>query len=485
MHTQMPSIARLPSWLALALVALLLGPTSPAQAQWPQWGQNGAHTSFLPNVASQPPNQIAWQFQFDLNPPVGEILIHYAAPIVLDDGNVIVAMRQVNGGQVSYSVAKLDGSTGNMLWGPVPSDYHYSNHNWEPVMQPLVANGMLYFPGAGGALHSASPDDGTPGPDIVSDAIPDGVDPALLSATVFVAGVPTADGSGNIYYTIRTQGAPPAGVRDQVVEAAPDGTVTHADFADLTGNPFFVAPLNAGAAVGSDGSIYVVTRTMSSSNESLLGLNPDLSLKCTGNLDQILAKRARVIDDSSSVPVVGPDGRVYYGGWNSNGLSRGYFYEFSPSCDFLGYYDFGWDDTPAVYQPDPTDPTTYFFVMKDNHYENGTHTGPFTITALDPNIDPNITDDNLKVMNVQWKFQAPNGPLGAYEWCINQPAVDMNGTVLANSEDGNYYSIPWGGATFSRQMLFEARDAAYTPLAIAPDGAIFTLNSGILFKLTQ
>jgi hypothetical protein len=138
-----------------------------------------------------------------------------------------------------------------------------------------------------------------------------------------------------------------------------------------------------------------------------------------------------------------------------------------------------------VYQPDPTDPTTYFLVAKDNHYENGDHVGPYFITALDPNIDPGITDDNLKVMNRVWQFTAPPGPLGNYEWCINQPAVDMNGTVLANSEDGNYYSIAWGGMSYAQQQLFEARDAAYTPLAVASDGTIYTLNSGILFQIKQ
>ena len=88
-------------------------------------------------------------------------------------------------------------------------------------------------------------------------------------------------------------------------------------------------------------------------------------------------------------------------------------------------------------------------------------------------------------MTVVWQFQAPPGSAGNYEWCINQPGVDMNGTVLANSEDGNYYSIPWGGASFQRQQLLSARDAAYTPLALAADGTIYTLNSGILFQITQ
>jgi hypothetical protein len=468
------------SWLSMALVVSVLGWASSARAQWPQWGQNPGHTSFLSNVATQAPNQVGWQFQFDLDPPVGEIFIHYAVPIVLDDGSLIVALRhQIGSGQARYDVAKLD-STGNMLWGPYASDYRYPAHGWEPVFQPIAANGMVYYPGLGGVLHTLTLGDGTPGVDIVSDAIPPDADPAVVAATVYVAGVPAADSGGVIYYTIKTEGAPPAGVRHQVVKATVDGTVAHADFADLTGDSGFLTPLNAGAAIAADGSIYVVTRKDFPRIDRLLGLNQDLSLKCTGDLDQIPSKRALIIDDSSSVPVVGPDGRVFYGGWNSNGLSRGYLYEFSPTCAFLGYYDFGWDDTPAIYQPDPTDPTKYYIVEKDNHYENGAHVGPYYITALDPNIDPAITDDLLKVMSVQWQF-----PLTGYEWCINQPAVDMNGTVLANGEDGYYYAIAWGGLTSARHQLLSARDAAYTPLAIANDGTVYTLNSGILFQLKQ
>lgn len=486
MYTQTVARLRRSSRFALGLALAMFGPASSARAQWLQWGQNGAHSSFLADVPSQPPNQVAWQYQFDLNPPLGEIFIHYGVPLVLDDsddGSIVIARRHdIGGRQASYDVVKLD-SAGNVLWGPIPSDYRYPNHNWEPNFQTLYANGLIYYAGAGGVLHSVSVDDGTPGPDIISDAT-QGIDPSLLVSTVFVAGVPTADASGNVYFTIRTQAGPPPGVRDQVVKAAPDGSVMHADFADLAASPA-VAPLNAGAAIAGDGSLYVVIRTGGFPNDRLLGLNPDLSLRCSGSLDQVPGKQALVFDDSSSVPVVGPDGRVYYGGWNTNGVSRGYLYEFSPVCAFQGYYPFGWDDTPAIYQPDPADPTTYYLVEKDNHYENDEHVGPYYITALDPNIDPSITDDNLKIMNIVWQFQAPPGPAGNYEWCINQPAVDTNGTVLANSEDGFYYSISWGGGTYARQHLAAARDAAYTPLAMALNGAIYTLNSGILFKVTQ
>ena len=76
----------------------------------------------------------------------------------------------------------------------------------------------------------------------------------------------------------------------------------------------------------------------------------------------------------------------------------------------------------------------------------------------------------------------PNG----FEWCINMPAIDSNGNVYANSEDGNLYVIPQGHsgvftAPQSNLFLNLAIGAAYTPLSIGSDGRIYTQNDGHLF----
>ena len=49
-----------------------------------------------------------------------------------------------------------------------------------------------------------------------------------------------------------------------------------------------------------------------------------------------------------------------------------------------------------------------------------------------------------------------------YEWCVNAPAVDKNGTVYADSEDGNLYVINQGRAE-SNIFLQSAVGAAYNP----------------------
>jgi hypothetical protein len=53
--------------------------------------------------------------------------------------------------------------------------------------------------------------------------------------------------------------------------------------------------------------------------------------------------------------------------------------------------------------------------------------------------------------------------------------------VYANSEDGNMYSIRQGGTLQQNIFLDLALGAAYTPLAIGPDGKIYTENKGTLF----
>ena len=157
------------------------------------------------------------------------------------------------------------------------------------------------------------------------------------------------------------------------------------------------------------------------------------------------------------------------------------------SGNFLGAFDFGWDSTPAIYSHGGT----YSIVIKDNHYRAGglycsastspicapTPDGPYYITQLAADL------------SVEWNFLSTSndaGHLNGYEWCVNAPAVDSNGIVYVNSEDGNVYTIAQGHAgIFSTpaQKIFlkQAIGAAYTPISIGPDGKIYSQNDGHLF----
>jgi BACON domain-containing protein len=192
-----------------------------------------------------------------------------------------------------------------------------------------------------------------------------------------------------------------------------------------------------------------------------------------------------IADVASSSPTVLPDGSVVFGATDNYNFGRGHLFRFDATGNFVAAYDFGWDSTPAVY----THGGTFSVIIKDNHYDasaycSGTslvctprQKGPYYITQIDANF------------NIEWQFQNttidgthPDG----YEWCINMPAVDMNGNVFVNSEDGNIYELPQGHSGIfttpvGQTFLNLALGAAYTPLSIGADGKLYTQNNGHLF----
>ncbi len=207
-------------------------------------------------------------------------------------------------------------------------------------------------------------------------------------------------------------------------------------------------------------------------NGATLGIDPTTNAPGSGS----------IIDEASSSPTVLPDGTVLFGAITNYNAERGHLFHFDASGNYLGAYDFGWDTTPAVYAHNGT----FSILLKDNHYDAPTYCfysnsicqtlppGPYYITQLDANL------------NVEWQFQNatqdaahPNG----YEWCINMPAVDMNGNVYVNSEDGNIYELTQSnpGTPAGKLFLNLAIGAAYTPLSIGADGKLYTQNDGHLF----
>ena len=72
-----------------------------------------------------------------------------------------------------------------------------------------------------------------------------------------------------------------------------------------------------------------------------------------------------------------------------------------------------------------------------------------------------------------------------FEWCVNALAVDANGAVYGNSEDGGVYVINQGGSLKDHLFLQLALGAAYTPISIDRAGRIYTQNDGHLFVVGQ
>ncbi|HKV91453.1 MAG TPA: hypothetical protein VJW20_02775 [Candidatus Angelobacter sp.] len=209
---------------------------------------------------------------------------------------------------------------------------------------------------------------------------------------------------------------------------------------------------------------------------------------------------ARVLDDSSSSPVVAPDGSIFYGAYTLYNFAQGHMLHFSANGDFLNAFTFGWDNTPAIYPHG----TTYSVIFKNNHYggtgycddpnwcpdrsnPNASFLGPeqYFVTQLDPNL------------NVEWSFQNtntqsctrnPDGTISCvsdhpngFEWCVNAAVVDANGVVYANSEDGNLYAIGQGGTLIQHIFQQLALGAAYTPASLDGNGRIYSQNDGHLF----
>ncbi|HKB35045.1 MAG TPA: hypothetical protein VKD72_01240, partial [Gemmataceae bacterium] len=312
--------------------------------------------------------------------------------------------------------------------------------------------------------------------------------------------------------------------------------------------------LNIAPAIGADGTIYTGSRANNNSRFAyLVAVNPDLTLKWAASLRDrgindgcgVLIPLAtagnpvqkgkcsfdakigvdpatnempagRIIDSGTASPTILPDGNVLFGAYTRYNIARGHLFKFSSSGQFQGSFDFGWDDTLAVV---PGQDNDFSIVMKDNHYDEeagfycnpnpafptnssivcdstGIPAGPFYITQVNKDLQP------------QWKFQStevrschrnadgsvtcvndgthPNG----FEWCINAPAIDGDGNVYVESEDGFVYVIDQGHSgvfTTPKSRLFTnlAVGAAYTPFSIDQAGRLYAQNNGHLFVLGQ
>jgi outer membrane protein assembly factor BamB len=583
------------AWLAV-LSAVCLAPIVVFAQFWPQWALNAQHTGQV-GVAGQAMNRILASVVYDPLVPAemaatgGDLLAHYQGPLI-DGTRVFMEFKGGNYNKNRYSTQTwgengFQWQSGQLLqvWS-FASDWKAPGSQsdfWEPVFHAVLANGFIYVPGGGGTLFKLDENTGA----MVSRINPfESLDPSII-----VAGAPTVDSAGHIFYNALKQFNSGNGasfyqhdiVDSWLVKVSPDDSTATVSYSLLVSRtaanslpapapgdpcltvfsnaqlPWPPAPdavpaaspcgtmrpaLNAAPAIGADGTIYTVTRThlLDGTNRygGMAAINPDLTPKwwtsfrdrlndgcnndagtfpgallpangtpggcrlgATPGVDPAQNTRpaARILDDASSSITVTPDGSVLYGAYTRYDFARGHLMKFDANGQFLGAYSFGWDSTPAIYQHDGT----YSIVIKDNEYGGGPQfgsycnvdaicpprqNGPFFITQLGANL------------NVEWKFQNTNNqvctrnPDGSitcvpntsgtpwqnvgFEWCINAPVIDVNGVVYANSEDGNLYAINQGGTLKANIFLNQALGAAYTPLAIGPDGTIYTENKGIL-----
>ena len=415
-------------------------------------------------------------------------------------------------------------------WKPEPSTLS----SWEPVFHPAISGPWLYVPGAHGGLHKLDRHSG----EVVADILPFGKD-----VNAYVAGPLTIDKAGNVYFHVLQLPADPAqqDAKGFLVKVDAHDAVKKADFTSfVTGapkstdacylgfsskqtprpwppSPDAVPPqgpcgsqrpgLNIAPAVAKDGTILTVSRAHFNSEYAyVVALKPDLTTKWVASLRDLLfdgcgvlatcregakpgvdpstnlAPAGRVIDESSSSPVTLEDGSVLYGAYTSYNDSRGHLFHFDAEGKHLKTFEFGWDVTPALYPHDGT----VSILTKDNHYG----VGPFNLSRLNSNLE------------LEWSFTSTNnlschhtsngeivcgedenhtsGGAHGFEWCVNAPAVDVEGVMFANSEDGRVYALNKDGTEREHLFLEQSLGAAYTPLSLDRAGRIYSLNGGLL-----
>jgi hypothetical protein len=283
--------------------------------------------------------------------------------------------------------------------------------------------------------------------------------------------------------------------------------------------------INVAPAVGADGTIFTVASPYYAPNAGvLLAVNPNLTPKWSATLEEIFDDGCGVLvpadaqpngglpdggtsynhclvgaphgvdpqtgqppsamlsDQSTSSPVVLPDGSVLYGGLNYYNTYRGHLVKFDATGKLVGSYDDGWDQTPAVW----VNGSSYSIIIKDNHYLSwySDVVGPYEITQVDANLVKQWSYTSANTYScartatgaLSCKSDQPDG----FEWCVNAAAVDQNGTVYVNSEDGRAYAILQGGTVAQSRFLQLSLGAAYTPVTVDGEGRTYTMNGGIL-----
>jgi len=472
---------------------------------WPQWGRSAQHNGSTHAVGQSPNSQLGkllvdpFVAQEQAEAFGGYLLIHYQVPLV--DGNRVF-IESKSGTYIScdppgsgqpypcgpdawnneiwneQAYAWENGSlvqTWNFQsdWKPEPNtDVGGQNPDglfgWEPVFHAALWNGYVFVPGFGGTIYKVNEANGAE----VAQYNPNGT---TIDPNSFVSGPLTIDQTGNVYYNVLALDPTnpwSVNIRDAfLVKVTASGSVSEVSYSVLVPNQphrcFGLYPcgsqrpgVNVAPAVSNDGStIYTASVAHFFSTYSyMVAANSDLTPKWQTSLARIVKNSGpgEILDEASSSPVVTPDSNILFGVSESSDGGAGYMLKFNNRGKHLASYSWGWDVTPAVYQHDGT----YSVITKDNHYK-----GPYYITQLNANL------------GVEWRYPSPTN----FEWCVNAPAVDANGTVYADSEDGNVYVINQGGTLKGSLFLQQAVGAAYTPTALGNDGKIYTLNDGNMF----
>ena len=450
-----------------------------------------------------------------------------------------------NYGTIDWSVKKLEWIDGRLEeawtfvtdWKPVLNDLT----NWETVLQPAISGHDIYVPGLGGTLHRVATETGisegrvNPFADVdptryVAGGVGVGPDGSLFYNVIDLPSNLEDDVEGSWLVRVEHEGDATRVPYSSLVTGAPAATdqcQMQFPFEDRPWppSPTAVPPtencgsqraaINSVPAIAEDGTIYTLSRAHNSERYAyLVAVHPDLTRAWSMSFRGILNDGCGVLvpiddqigncrtgaahgidpstnsqpagfvpDQGSASPVVLPDGNVLVGTQSGYNYGRGHIFKVNPQGEALATYDFGWDITPAVFEHDGT----YSIVLKDNHYSSPDGTAFYDVTTLDANLVP---EWSFRATNTESCVRQPTGPIECvddhpegFEWCVNQPAIDVDGTAYLNGEDGVLYAFDRAGQVVGSAFLDTALGAAYTPLSIGPGGIIYTQNNGVLFAV--
>lgn len=472
---------------------------------WLSYGGDAQHSA-LSAIQTQDLARIVWQTPVDVAPQYssqGYLLVHYGSPVITSKNTVVIPVKRAV--QKLFRVEARSGGNGAMVWS-MDSDYVLPPHNWTPPYNVTLTKGnRVVMPGAGGKVFYR--DDADSATAATNSFVFYGKATYTAAQAAFDAGVIintpiTADNAGNLFFGYVTNGSNPAGVVSGIARISADGTGSWVGAAAVSGEASMVRPaMGSAPAVSADQkTLYVVVKGTGIEGRLLALDSTTLALKTkTTLIDPATKQAARISEDSTASPMVGPDGDVYFGVLeNVQGQhnSRGWLLHFDATLTQLKTPgSFGWDDTasvvPAALVPSYTGNSPYLVMTKYNNYgRSGSGDSMNRIAVLDPNgtqadmITPGVPVMK-EILTILGPTPDPNFPGGVTEWCINTAAVDpFTKSILVNSEDGFLYRWDLTTNTLSQKIrLTSGLGESYTPTAIGADGLVYAINNAIMFAV--
>lgn len=475
---------------------------------WSGHGHDAQHTA-VSKVTSKPLMAIHWQTPVDLAPQyVGTTLYaHYGSPVITRQNTVIVPVK--TGASGGFRVEGRDGATGTLKWTQTTA-YTLPPHNWVPhYCLALTPRNRVCFADVGGTIsYRDTPDaaSGTSGRLVFYGQANYDADPANFDSKVKINTPLTTDRYGNLYFGFIVTGSTTPALQSGIARIGEDGTGSWVSASSAAQDGTVTRlPHNMAPALSNDHKTLYVAARSEDGFGYLLALDA-LTLATTGKVrlkDGLNPLNdARLLDDGTASPMIGPDGDVYFGvfehSWGINHY-RGWLCHYNKALtQTKAPGAFGWDHTPSIVPaklvPSYQGSSKYLLLSKYNNYAGAGGDGVNKLAILDPNetmTDPvsgaTVMDEVLVVAGPTPDDEYASIPGAVREWCVNTVAIDAaKHSAIVHSEDGKIYRWDFHTNTLIEPLtLTPGIGEAYTPSVIGVDGTVYVIANAILFAIGE